>query len=117
MFVQIFHGELERSISNFGDDQSPKESLGDPNEKSWVLENKLSDINERYNRLLLLLTERGTLLDKSWQQLKDYDLKANQTLPWLNSAEERLARKTAQPIGNDTAKIRREIDELKVIVK
>ncbi|EDO37708.1 predicted protein [Nematostella vectensis] len=111
--AKVFQAELERSVATLGDDQAPSEDLGNPNDKSWVLEKKLSDINERYNRLLVLLTERGTYLDRSWKQLRDYDTKASQVLPWLSSAEERLARKMAQPIGRDPSTLRREIDELK----
>ena len=94
---------------------TPKSQVaGDPNEKSWVLEKKLADINERYNRLLLLLSEQGSVLNQSWRQLKEYDGKANQVLPWLNAYEEKLGRKMAQPVSSEPASVKRELDEIKV---
>lgn len=114
--AKVFHAELERSVATLesADVKSPSQSIPDPNEKSWVLENKLADINERYNRLLLLLSEQGTILDRSWRQLREYDGQASQVLPWLNSAEDRLGRYMAQPVKSDPATIRQQIDELKV---
>ena len=49
---QVFHAELERSVATLesADVASPSETIAIPNEKSWVLENKLADINERYSR-------------------------------------------------------------------
>ena len=49
---KVFHAELERSVSTLesSDTKSRVHVIPDPNEKSWVLENKLADINERYNR-------------------------------------------------------------------
>lgn len=52
-FLQVFHAELERSVATLesADVASPAQvSIAVPNEKSWVLENKLADINERYSR-------------------------------------------------------------------
>lgn len=66
------------------------------------------------SRLLLLLSEQGTILDRSWRQLREYDGQASQVLPWLNSAEDRLGRYMAQPVKSDPATIRQQIDELKV---
>lgn len=50
--LKVFHAELERSVATLesADVKSPTQVIPDPNEKSWVLENKLADINERYNR-------------------------------------------------------------------
>lgn len=50
--LKVFHAELERSVATLesADVKSPTQVILDPNEKSWVLENKLADINERYNR-------------------------------------------------------------------
>lgn len=51
-YPQVFHAELERSVATLesADVASPSETIAIPNEKSWVLENKLADINERYSR-------------------------------------------------------------------
>ena len=65
-------------------------------------------------RLLLLLSEQGTILDRSWRQLREYDSQASQVLPWLNSAEDRLGRSMAQPVKTDPAIIKQQINELKV---
>lgn len=62
----------------------------------------------------MLLNEQGTVLDRSWRQLRDYDSQASQVLPWLNSAEDRLGREMAQPVKSDPAIIKQQINELKV---
>ena len=66
-------------------------------------------------RLLLLLSEQGTILDRSWRQLREYDFQASQLLPWLNSVEERLGTKMAQPIKSDPAGVKQQLDDLKVL--
>lgn len=65
-------------------------------------------------RLLLLLSEQGTILDRSWRQLREYDNQASQVLPWLNVAENRLAQSMTQPVKSDPATIKQQISELKV---
>lgn len=62
----------------------------------------------------MLLSEQGTILDRSWRQLREYDSQASQVLPWLNSAEDRLGRSMAQPLKTDPAIIKQQINELKV---
>lgn len=85
----------------------------DAQEQSWALENKLSDINERYNRLLILLSEKGSVLNQSWLQLRDYHIKINQLLPWLSSCEHRLA--LIMQTGNDGDDTSTKLKELKVL--
>ena len=65
-------------------------------------------------RLLLLLSEQGTILDRSWRQLREYDSQASQVLPWLNSAEDTLARYMAQPVKPDPTAIKQQISDLQV---
>ena len=65
-------------------------------------------------RLLLLLSEQGTILDRSWRQLREYDSQASQVLPWLNSAEDTLARYMAQPVKPDPTAIKQQISDLRV---
>ena len=85
----------------------------DAQEQSWALENKLSDINERYNRLLILLSEKGSVLNQSWLQLRDYHIKINQLLPWLSSCEHRLA--LIMQSGKDGEDSSNTLKELKVL--
>ena len=86
----------------------------DAQEQSWALENKLSDINERYNRLLILLSEKGSVLNQSWLQLRDFHIKVNQLLPWLSSCEHRLALIMQNPSGKDGEDTKTKLKELKV---
>lgn len=65
-------------------------------------------------RLLLLLSEQGTILDRSCRQLREYDSQASQVLPWLNTAEDTLARYMAQPIKPDPTAIKQQISDLQV---
>ena len=111
---QVFHAELQESVATLQPGSARSPVAGDPNEKSWVLENKLEDINERYNRLLLSLSEKGGALNQSWQQLSDYDAKANQVAPWLEAYEERLGTKMARQISADPALVKRELADTKV---
>lgn len=84
-----------------------------PNFTHW-LTLLLTEIVAISFRLLLLLSEKGTILDQSWRQLGEYDSQASQVLPWLNSTEERLGGYMAQSIKSDTAVIKQRINELKV---
>lgn len=84
-----------------------------PNFTHW-LTLLLTEIVAISFRLLLLLSEKGTILDQSWRQLREYDSQASQVLPWLNSTEERLGGYMAQSIKSDTAVIKQRINELKV---
>ena len=88
----------------------------DAQEQSWALENKLSDINERYNRLLILLSEKGSVLNQSWLQLRDYHIKINQLVPWLSSCEHRLAIIMQNPSGKDGEDANTKLKELKVLL-
>ena len=65
-------------------------------------------------RLLLLISEQGTILDRSWRQLREYDSQATQVIPWLNKAEDTLARYMAHPVKSDPTAIKQQITELKV---
>lgn len=65
-------------------------------------------------RLLLLLSQQGTILDRSWRQLREYDSQASQVLPWLNSAEDTLAKYMAQPLKPDPTAIKQQISDLQV---
>lgn len=87
----------------------------DAQEQSWALENKLSDINERYNRLLILLSEKGSVLNQSWLQLRDYHIKVNQLQPWLSSCEHRLALIMQKPTGKEGEDTNTKFSELKVV--
>ena len=62
----------------------------------------------------MLISEQGTILDRSWRQLREYDSQATQVLPWLNKAEDTLARYMAQPVKSDPTVIKQQITELKV---
>ena len=53
-------------------------------------------------------------MDRSWRQLREYDSQASQVLPWLNSAEDTLARYMAQPIKPDPTAIKQQISDLQV---
>lgn len=86
----------------------------DAQEQSWALENKLSDINERYNRLLILLSEKGSVLNQSWLQLREYHIKVNELLPWLSACEHKLALMMQDPTGSDSEDIGVKLGELKV---
>ena len=84
-----------------------------PNFTHW-LTLLLAEIAAISFRLLLLLSEKGTILDQSWRQLREYDSQASQVLPWLNSTEERLGGYMAQSLKSDAAVIKQRINDLKV---
>ena len=86
----------------------------DAQEQSWTLENKLSDINERYNRLLILLSEKGSVLNQSWLQLREYHIKVNKLLPWLSASEHKLALMMQNRDGNEPEDVGEKLAELKV---
>lgn len=82
--------------------------------QTWVLEQKLHEINERYKRLLRALAFKGNLINESIQKHQDYVQKIEAFLPWLAEAERQLAREIQEQMPSDPKKLYKRIEIIKV---
>lgn len=60
-------------------------------EDTWILEQKLHDINYRYRALVSTLHFKGNLIQQSLQKHQDFTARVEAFLPWLSSAERKVA--------------------------
>ena len=84
------------------------------NGQTWVLEQKLHSINDRYRKLIRAIHFKSNLLNESLQKHLDYEEKVGKFFPWLEEAENRFAKEFDEPIPSDAKKIQKRLDVIKV---
>lgn len=82
--------------------------------QTWVLEQKLHTINERFRKLIRAIHFKGNLLNESLQKHYEYEEKVSKFLPWLTDIERKFANEYKEPIPSDAKKIQKRIDSIKV---
>lgn len=109
--AKAFQKELETYLASVPD---PLSSSATASSQTWVLEQKLHDINERYRKLLRTLSFKENLIIESIQKHQDYQHKVQIFLPWLADAERHLAREMHEQSPTDAKRLQRKIENVKV---
>lgn len=110
-FFQAFQKELENYLSSIPDSLSTTVSA---TSQTWVLEQKLHEINERYKRLLRRLSFKGNLINESISKHHEYVRIVETFLPWLAEAERQLAREAQEQMPSDAKRLFKKIEIIKV---
>ena len=84
--------------------------------QTWVLEQKLYEINERYKKLIRALVFKGKLVKESLQKHKDFQEKVAKFLPWLSEAERHLAREMREQFPTNAKSFHKKIENTKVFI-
>ena len=112
VFIQAFQKELESYLA-----ASVPETLSTysaANSQTWVLEQKLHEINDRYRRLLRELSFKGNLIVDAINKHEDFMQKLQSFMPWLLEAERWLSHEVQRPIPSDEQNIALMIKALEV---
>ena len=83
-------------------------------EETWVLEQKLHDINYRYRRLLRTLQFKGNLIQESLQKHLDHSARIESFLPWLSEAERKIAYEAQETSFHSEDEVTQKLEQLKV---
>ena len=86
--MQAFRRELDNYYASVPGTQSSSFVSA---EETWMLEQKLHDINYRYRRLLRTLQFKGNLIHESLQKHQDHTARVEQFLPWISETERKIA--------------------------
>ena len=84
--------------------------------QTWVLEQKLHTINDRFRKLLRTLHFKGNLLNESLQKHIEFEEKISSFMPWLMEVEKRYTKEYQEAIPSDAKKIQKRIDAVKVAI-
>lgn len=109
--MQAFQKELENYLASIPDPMSTSASAAS---QTWVLEQKLHEINERYKKLIRTLVFKGKLVNESLQKHQDFQHKVQKFLPWLSEAERHLSREIHEQIPSDPKRFHKKIENMKV---
>ena len=82
--------------------------------QTWVLEQKLHTINDRFRKLIRAIHFKGNLLNESLQKHIEYEEKVNSFMPLLMDIEKRFTKEYQEAIPSDAKKIQKRIDAVKV---
>lgn len=82
--------------------------------QTWVLEQKLHEINERYKKLIRTIVFKGKLVSESLQKHQEYQHRVEAFLPWLAEAERHLSREIHEQIPTDSRIFHKKMENLKV---
>ena len=82
--------------------------------QTWVLEQKLHTINDRFRKLIRAIHFKGNLLNESLLKHVEYEEKVNAFAPWLLEIERKFTKEYQEPIPSDAKKIQKRIDVIKV---
>lgn len=102
---------MENYLSSIPDSLSTTVSA---TSQTWVLEQKLHEINERYKRLLRRLSFKGNLINESISNHQEYVRIVETFLPWLAEAERQLAREAQEQMPSDAKRLFKKIEIIKV---
>ena len=108
---QAFRRELDNYYASV---QSAHSSSFVTAEDTWVLEQKLHNINYRYRRLLSTLQFKGNLIHESLQKHQDHTAKVEAFLPWLSDAERKVAYQSQEVWNIDRDEILNKLEFTKV---
>uniref|UniRef100_A0A7M5WLK9 KASH domain-containing protein n=1 Tax=Clytia hemisphaerica TaxID=252671 RepID=A0A7M5WLK9_9CNID len=108
--AKAFQKELETYLASIPD---PLSSQASASSQTWVLEQKLHEINERYRKLIRTLSFKETLINESIAKHQEYLHKVQSFLPWLADAERHLAREIHEQVPSDAKRLQKKIDNVK----
>ncbi len=109
--TQAFQKELENYLASIPEALS---SAVGANGQTWVLEQKLHSINDRYRKLLRAIQFKSNLLNESLTKHQDYEEKVGKFTPWMEQALQKFASEFQEPIPSEAKKIQKRLDVIKV---
>ncbi len=109
--LKAFQKELENYLASVPEAVS---SAVGATGQTWVLEQKLHSINDRYRKLLRAVHFKSNLINESLTKHEDYEEKVGKFAPWLEQVEKKFASEFHEQIPSDPKKIQKRLDVIKV---
>ncbi|XP_065062306.1 titin-like isoform X4 [Rhopilema esculentum] len=109
--AKAFQKELENYLASVP--EAISSAVGSSGQ-TWVLEQKLHNINDRYRKLIRAIHFKGNLLNESLQKHLEYDEKVNNFMPWLVDIERKFTKESQEAVPSDSKKILKRIEVIKV---
>eukprot|EP00794_Sanderia_malayensis_P004519 gene4519-5115_t len=105
-----FQKELENYLANVP--EAISSSVGSSGQ-TWVLEQRLHSINDRYRKLLRAVQFKSNLINESLTKHHDYEEKVSNFTPWLDEAQQMFTTEFQQHVPSDAKKIQKKLDVIK----